>query len=128
VASFAVQFSVPDVSHVERFVGRQEQLDAIYKELQHDASRKTVVVYGLGGMGKTQLALAYVQRYGKEYSAVFWVNSKSADTLKQGYAAVVDRIYREHPSLVHLKAIVESGNLNNVADAVKRWLSSAGND
>ncbi|XPS75922.1 hypothetical protein M3J09_007986 [Ascochyta lentis] len=33
VASFAVQFSVPAVSHVERFVSRHKQLDAVYEEL-----------------------------------------------------------------------------------------------
>ena len=126
--SFAVQFSVPEVSQVERFVGRQEQLDAIHKELQHDGSRKTVVVHGLGGMGKTQLALAYAQRHRKEYSAVFWVNSKSEDTLKQGYAAAARRIHGEHPSLIHLKTVAEGSNLDEAAEAVKRWLTSAGND
>jgi hypothetical protein len=128
VASFAVQFSVPEVSHVERFVGRQEQLDAIHQELQHDGSRKTVVVHGLGGMGKTQIALEYAQRHRQEYSAVFWGNSKSEDTLKQGYAAAAGRIYREHPSLVHLKAVAEGGDLEEAAEAIKRWLSSTGND
>jgi hypothetical protein len=128
VASFAVQFSVPEVSHVERFVGRREQLDAIHNELQHDGSRKMVVVHGLGGMGKTQLALEYAQRHRQEYSAVFWVDSKSEETLKQGYAVAVDRIYREHPSLVYLKTVAEGSNLDEAAEAVKRWLSSAGND
>jgi hypothetical protein len=126
--SFGVQFSVPKVSHVEHFVGRIGKLDKIYKELQHDGSRKTVVMHGLGGMGKTQLALAYAQRHRREYSAVFWVNSKSEDTLKQGYAAAADRIYREHPSLVHLKAVAEGSNLDEAAEAVTRWLSSAGNN
>lgn len=79
-------------------------------------------------MGKTQLALAYAQRHQQEYSAVFWVNSKSEDTLKQGYAAAADRIYREHPSLVYLKAVAEGSNLDEAAEAVKRWLSSAEND
>jgi hypothetical protein len=126
--SFAVQFSVPEVPHVEHFVGRSEELDKIHKELQHNGSRKTVVVHGLGGMGKTQLVLAYAQRHRKEYSAVFWVNSKSEDMLKQGYVAAADRICREHPSLVHLRAVAEGGNLDEAAEAVKRWLSSAGND
>jgi hypothetical protein len=85
-------------------------------------------VHGLGGMGKTQLALAYEKRHRDDYSAVFWVNSKDVDTLKQGYAAAARRIYREHPSLVHLKAVAEGSNLNEAAEAVKRWLSSAGND
>lgn len=70
VASFAVQFRVPDVSYVERFVGQKEGLNAIYKELHHDR------------VGKTQLALAYAQQHRNEHSVVFWVDSKSEDTLK----------------------------------------------
>ena len=119
---------MPEVSRVDHFVGRSEELDAIYRELEHDGSRKTAVVHGLGGMGKTQLALAYAQRHKDEYSAVFWVNSKDVDTLKQGYASAARRVYREHPSLVHLKAVVEGSDPDEAAEAVKRWLSSAGND
>jgi hypothetical protein len=119
---------VLEVSHVDHFVGRSDELAAIYKELQQDSSRKTVVVHGLGGMGKTQLALAYAQRHKDEYSAVFWVNSKSKDTLKQSYALAARRIYRDHPSLLHLKTAAEGGNLDDVVEAVKRWLSLSQNN
>jgi hypothetical protein len=72
VVSFTVQFSVAEASYVDRFVGWEEaELDAIHQELQHDGTRKTAVVHGQGGMGKTQLALAYAQRHRDEYSAVF---------------------------------------------------------
>ncbi|CAN9171138.1 unnamed protein product [Alternaria alternata] len=128
VRSFTVQPSVSEVSRVEHFVGREENITEICEALQYDGSRKTAVVHGLGGMGKTQLALAYAQRHRDDYSAVFWVNSKDVDTLKQGYAAAARRIYREHPSLVHLKAVAEGSDLDEAAEAVKRWLSSAGND
>lgn len=119
---------MPEVLRVEHFVGREENITEICEALQYDGSRKTAVVHGLGGMGKTQLALAYAQRHKDEYSAVFWVNSKDVDTLKQGYAAAARRIYREHPSLVHLNAVAEGSDLNEAAEAVKRWLSSAEND
>jgi hypothetical protein len=56
------------------------------------------------------------------------VNSRSEDTLKQGYAVAAKRIFRDHPSLVYLKAITEGSDLAEAAEAVKRWLSSAGND
>ncbi|KAH4334341.1 hypothetical protein HBH98_243290 [Parastagonospora nodorum] len=128
VTSFAVRPSVLEASRVEHFVGRDEELDEMHKTLQHDGTRKTAVVHGLGGMGKTQLALAYVQRHKQEYSAVFWINSKSEDTLKQGYVAAARRICREHPSLVHLKAVAESGDVDEATEAVKQWLSSAGNE
>ncbi|KAI0570394.1 tetratricopeptide repeat domain containing protein [Pyrenophora tritici-repentis] len=117
VASFAVQSIVPEVSRVDHFVGRSEELDAIHRELEHDGSRKTAVVHGLGGMVKTQLALAYAQQHKDDYSAVFWVNSKDVDTLKQGYAAAARRVYREHPSLVHLKAVAQGSDLDEAAEA-----------
>jgi hypothetical protein len=126
--SFAVQSSLPEVSHVECFVGRDEELDRIHQELQYNGPRRTAVVHGLGGMGKTQLALTYAQRHRDEYSAVFWVNSKDVDALKQGYAAAARRIYREHPSLVHLKTVAEGGSLDDAVEAVKRWLSDPQNN
>jgi replication-associated recombination protein RarA len=120
VTSFIVRSSVFEVSRVEHFVGRDEELDKMHKTLQHDGTRKTDVLHGLGGMGKTQLALAHAQRHEQEYSAVFWINSKSEDTLKQGYVAAARRICREHPSLVHLLTAAEGSNLDEAAEAVKR--------
>lgn len=111
----------------EHFVGRAEELDRIDEGLRNDGSRKIVVVHGLGGMGKTQLALAYARQHKTKYSAVFWVNVKDVDTLKQGYTAAAKRILQDHPSLVHLKIAVESGNLDEATEAVKRWLSDTGN-
>jgi hypothetical protein len=64
-----------------------------------------------------------VQRHKDEYTAVFWVNSKDMNTLKQGYAAAAMRIYREHTSLVHLKAVAKDSDLNKAAEALKQWLS-----
>jgi isopentenyl phosphate kinase len=115
--------SVLEVSCVSHFTGCNEELDRVHQELEHDGCRKTVVVHGLGGMGKTQLALAFAQQHKDKYTAVFWVNSKDVDTLKQGYAAAAMRIYCEHPSLVHLEAFAEGSNLDKVVEAVKQWLS-----
>jgi hypothetical protein len=112
-----------EVSRVEHFVGRDEHIVKIYQALQYDGSRKTAIVHGLGGMGKTQLVLAYEKRHRDEYSAVFWINSKNIDTLKQGSLAAASRIYREHPSLLHLRTVAEGSNLDDAVNAVKRWLS-----
>jgi hypothetical protein len=113
---------------IEHFVGRDDDMVKICEALHYDGARKTAVVYGLGGMGKTQLALAYEKRHREEYSAVFWINSKDVDTVKQGYAAAASRIYREHPSLVHLKTVVKGGNLDDAVEAVKRWMSHPQNN
>lgn len=74
------------------------------------------------------MALAYAQRHRAEYSAVFWMNSKDVDTLKQSFAVAAKRIVRDHPSLVHSKAVAEDGSLDEAVEAVKQWLSSTRND
>lgn len=126
--SFTIQSDTLDVPHVKHFVGRDKELSKIQEELHYDGSRKTVIVHGLGGMGKTQLALAYVQKHRDKYSAVLWVNSKDMETLKQGYVAVAKRIYRDHPSLIHWKTIAEGSDVDKAVDAVRIWLSNFRNN
>jgi predicted ATPase len=69
--SFIIQFSLLGVSRVEHSVGRDENITETCEALRYDGSLKTAVVHGLGGMGKTQVALAYAQRHKYEYSAIF---------------------------------------------------------
>ena len=71
-------------------------------------------------MGKTQLAVAYVKRRKNNYSAIFWLNIKDEDSLKQSFARVVRQILREYPSACWLSS-VDMKNLDQVIDAVKAW-------
>lgn len=38
--------------------------------------RHAVVIYGIGGMGKTQLVLQYVEKHRRKYSTVLWIGSE----------------------------------------------------
>lgn len=121
--TFSVSFSLSEVSETEYFVARQEELTEIHNTLSGDGSRRTVVLHGLGGIGKTQLAVAYAKRHRADYSAIFWLNSKDEDSLKQSFTSVARRILQEHPSASRLSTVDEKGDLDEVVVAVKRWLS-----
>ncbi|KAF2804401.1 tetratricopeptide repeat domain-containing protein [Mytilinidion resinicola] len=115
--SFSLDFSLSDVSETDRFVARQDELAEMHKTLDDDM-RRTVVLHGLGGIGKTQLAVAYAKLHRADYSAIFWLNIKDEDSLKQSFARVARRILREHPSASRLDAVTEDSKLDEVVDAL----------
>ena len=64
-------------------MAREEELAEMHRKLNGDGSRRIIVLHGLGGIGKTQLTVAYAKRHKDSYSAVFWLNIKDEDSLKQ---------------------------------------------
>lgn len=108
-------------------MAREEELAEMHGTLSGDGSRRTVVLHGLGGIGKTQLAVAYAKRYKDNYSAIFWLNIKDEDSLKQSFANLARQILREHPSASRLSSVDIKRNFDEVMDAVKAWLSLPNN-
>ncbi|KAK0619529.1 hypothetical protein B0T14DRAFT_479768 [Immersiella caudata] len=89
------RFLVPYSSNPE-FVGRSGILDQLKNRLGHllarpdGGSHSRVSLYGLGGVGKTQIALAYVywlQQTRPEVS-VFWVHASSSQRFCQAYFSI----------------------------------------
>ena len=60
------------------FTGRKAEQEALHTALLSDTGRAALTqaaVHGLGGVGKTSLARAYVARFGTEYSGVWWITA-----------------------------------------------------
>jgi hypothetical protein len=115
------------VSKTEHFVAREKELTEIHTTMSGDGNRRIAVLHGLGGIGKTQLAVAYAKRYRDSYSALFWLNIKDEDSLKQSFVRAARRILREYPLARWLSDVDLKDNLDKVVDGVKAWLSLPGN-
>lgn len=69
------------------------------------------------------MVVAYAKRHKDNYSAIFWLNIKDEDSVKQSFARVARQILREYPLAGWLSSVDMKGDLDEVIDAVKAWLS-----
>jgi hypothetical protein len=118
---FTVGFELPGVTPVQHFVARGDELTELHEVLSKGKNRRSAVIHGLGGMGKTQLAVEYAKRHQDDYSAVFWFNARDQASLKQGFLRTAERILQKFPSVVYIKNAIESHDLDEAVGAVKRW-------
>ncbi|KAJ9480820.1 hypothetical protein VN97_g12706 [Penicillium thymicola] len=106
----------------ELFVGRGHELDEIAKALhpKDKAQRQQrLVLGGMGGIGKTQLAIAYAESGRGSYSSVFWLNAVSEAALKDSFRSIASHIFDvQEPGVLEDKEIVRR---------VHQWLSTPKN-
>jgi TIR domain-containing protein/tetratricopeptide repeat protein len=72
-----------------RFTGRDGMLTELRRRL-HDEVPTLVVqaLYGLGGVGKTQLALEYAHRFAADYDLVWWIDAEQPVLIPEQLAAL----------------------------------------
>ncbi len=100
------------------FTGREEILEALYTQLHVEqvvALTQSYALRGLGGIGKTQIALEYAYRHALEYSAIFWIEAETIEHVMSSLLRIAE--------LLQLPERQETDQQRIVA-AVQRWLSS----
>ncbi|KAL3441582.1 hypothetical protein BJX65DRAFT_313670 [Aspergillus insuetus] len=74
------------------FVGRQEQLSGIERRQLDHASK--LAIFGLGGIGKTQIALELAYRIKGSHPdcSVFWISAANTESFRQEYKDICGRL------------------------------------
>ncbi len=81
-------FHIPHPPNLN-FTGREDQLSAIHDALRSNRpAALTQAIRGLGGVGKTQIAVEYAYRHQSEYDLVWWVKSETTASLAADLAAL----------------------------------------
>ncbi|MFD4143260.1 FxSxx-COOH system tetratricopeptide repeat protein [Streptomyces sp. NPDC058572] len=79
------------------FTGRSVVLERMRDQLGGGMSVAAVLpqpqtLYGLGGVGKTQVALEYVHRFMADYDLVWWISAEQPDDVVAGLAELAVRL------------------------------------
>lgn len=104
------------------FQGRTAELDDMERTLNSSSQisePRRIVLVGMGGIGKTQLAIAYAQRHQSCYDSVFWLNAASHATLKSSMRSIAQIIM----GLQECRDLADEQILNYV----HQWLSDVRN-
>lgn len=94
-----------------------------------DQGRKVYVLHGLGGIGKTQLAVKFARDHQKDFSASIFLDASSEDSLIKGFALMFRRITEsgKESQLPDSRDASAELTVDYIINEVKRWLSLEGN-
>ena len=129
---FKVPFSLESVPVAKKFIDRPTDMKDLQEVLlpkPDDTRRKLFVLRGLGGIGKTQLAVEFMRLHHAKFSAVLWLNGSSEDSLKKDLASYASRIQPDQISDAS-KAYARSGegDVDAVVEEVLDWLKIPDNN
>ena len=140
------------------FTGRDQELAEIHQALHSaDATnpyRRVTALHGLGGIGKTQLAIQYAYTHRKDYASVWWVNASTTQALSQDFFGIAQQLLSYHirvesttagqkpdnsqialalglpPDVVNQNGELDASRdtTGNVVNAIKSWFAAEDNN
>ncbi|KAF4340708.1 nacht and wd domain protein [Fusarium beomiforme] len=109
----AILCELPPAS--DRFFGRDDELLEMIKCLETTTLRKGVVLCGISGSGKTQLAREYIERRRSKFSAVLWIDASSEESIEESMSICSNRICEHTPKF-------QTGKESTARQLVLDWL------
>lgn len=100
-----------------RFFGRNDVLQTISEHLlpsmQDTLRLRSFALYGLAGIGKSQIATEFVYRNMRSFKAVFWVSASSEEKLFQGFTEVARELNLNNGTTINDQQVI--------VQLVKEW-------
>ena len=92
-------------------MGRKDVLDRLRKIFIHGADsklRRSCLLWGTGGIGKTQICLKFIEEMSGRLSHVFWVDASSVESITMCLRGI---------------SAAQASGLDDSVDSVLQWMS-----
>ena len=108
-----------------QFFGREEELSLIDEHLlpsvnidtPNDArTLRSFGICGMGGLGKTEIAVQYIHTRRKHFDAIFWLSADDKNSLGAKFAEIAHQLGIEDPN--------DNNDLTVSRECMKEWLSN----
>ncbi|GIH08692.1 hypothetical protein Rhe02_67590 [Rhizocola hellebori] len=74
------------------FTGRSAALELLREELSGNLTVVVQALAGMGGVGKTQVALEYAYRFAPYYEVIWWISAEQPGLVRSGLAGLAERL------------------------------------
>jgi hypothetical protein len=128
--NFEIAFDLTGIPKTSAFIGRKSDLSLMREQLMPGEvldRRKICVVYGLGGIGKTQIAIEFARLHKASYTSFFWLDGKTEESLIQSLLMIGSRLPKGQIPDVDIQDVEGSAESKRRVQEVLKWFSIKGN-
>ncbi|KAH8696621.1 hypothetical protein BGW36DRAFT_343579 [Talaromyces proteolyticus] len=92
-----------------RFIGCSREVANLEEKILGDTGMQKAAISGLGGVGKTQIALAVAYRIRERdpNRSIFWIPSTSVETVEQAFQSIGEHFSLQNPASADMKLKVQ---------------------
>ncbi len=131
--SFHVPFSLRGIPVMDKFVGRDTELTRLAQLMisssTDDIHRRVCLLHGIGGVGKSQLALEFARKQQRNFSAIFWIAGSTKEKLRRSIIALAQKL-PQHQISERARSFSKEADkgFDEIIEEILKWFSQPSNN